>query len=47
MKKWYVGVDGGGTKTAIMTATKTGGEMGTELTSGCSHQMLGVDGATK
>ena len=47
MKKWYVGVDGGGTKTAIMAATKSGGEMGTELTSGCSYQMLGVEGATK
>ena len=47
MKRWYVGVDGGGTKTAIMAATKTGGETGTELTSGCSYQMLGVDGATK
>ena len=32
MKNWYVGVDGGGTKTAIMAATKTGGETGTELT---------------
>ena len=47
MKKWYVGVDGGGTKTAIMAATKTDGETGAELTAGCSYQMLGVDGATK
>lgn len=47
MKKWYVGVDGGGTKTAIMAATKTDGETGVELTAGCSYQMLGVEGATK
>lgn len=47
MEKWYVGVDGGGTKTAIMAATKTGGEKSAERTSGCSYQMLGVDGATK
>ena len=47
MKKWYVGVDGGGTKTGIMAATKTDGERGAELTAGCSYQMLGVDGATK
>lgn len=47
MKKWYVGVDGGGTKTAIIAAAKMGSEMGTVLASGCSYQMLGVAGAVK
>lgn len=47
MKKWFVGVDGGGTKTAVLAARKGSGERGAELATGCSYRMLGIDGAAK
>lgn len=45
MEKWYVGVDGGGTKTAIAVAKKREAPIATTLETGCSYQMLGIDGA--
>ena len=47
VEKWFVGVDGGGTKTAVLAAQKESSERSTELTTGCSYRMLGIDGAAK
>lgn len=45
MKKWFIGVDGGGTKTAAAAALPDGKPVAETVREGCSYQMLGVDGA--
>lgn len=45
MKKWYVGVDGGGTKTEIAVSLLDGAPAATIRRSGCSYQELGIDAA--
>lgn len=45
MKKWFIGVDGGGTKTAAAAALPDGKPIAETVREGCSYQMLGVDGA--
>lgn len=44
MKEWYIGVDGGGTKTAIAVARKDGIPVASIRRNGCSYQALGIDG---
>lgn len=44
MKKWYVGVDGGGTKTAFAISTNDGAVVMQIERSGCSYQMIGIAG---
>ena len=45
MKKWFIGVDGGGTKTAAAVSLPDGKPVAETVGKGCSYQMLGVDGA--
>lgn len=45
MKKWFIGVDGGGTKTAAAVSLPDGKPAAETVRKGCSYQMLGVDGA--
>lgn len=45
MKKWFIGVDGGGTKTAAAVSAPDGKPVAESTGVGCSYQMLGVDGA--
>lgn len=45
MKKWFIGVDGGGTKTAVSVSLPDGKPVAETVRKGCSYQMLGVDGA--
>lgn len=45
MKKWFIGVDGGGTKTAAAVSLPDGKPVAETVREGCSYQMLGVDGA--
>lgn len=45
MKKWFIGVDGGGTKTAAAVSLPDGKSVAETVRKGCSCQMLGVDGA--
>lgn len=45
MKKWFIGVDGGGTKTAAAVSLPDGKPVAETVRKGCSYQMLGVDGA--
>lgn len=47
MKKYYIGVDGGGTKTAVAIALAGEAPAVTALERGCSYQMLGTDGAVQ
>lgn len=47
MKKWFIGVDGGGTKTAAAVSLPDGKPAAETVGKGCSYQMLGVDGAVK
>lgn len=47
MKEWYIGVDGGGTKTAIAVSRQDGIPVSSVWRNGCSYQALGVDGAVK
>lgn len=47
MKKWYVGVDGGGTKTAFAVSAQDGVPVVTMKKSGCSYQAVGVEEAIK
>ena len=42
MKKWYVGVDGGGTKTAFAISADDGTVAMQIERSGCSYQMIGI-----
>ncbi|MDE7220941.1 MAG: ATPase [Oscillospiraceae bacterium] len=43
--KWFIGVDGGGTKTASAISLPDGKPIAETVREGCSYQMLGVDGA--
>lgn len=43
MKKWYVGVDGGGTKTAAAVSTAEGAVAAVHRGPGCSCQAIGVE----
>lgn len=45
MRKWFIGVDGGGTKTAAAVSLPDGKPVAETVKKGCSYQMLGVDGA--
>lgn len=45
MKQYYIGVDGGGTKTAIALARSSQPPLAVFTGDGCSYQMLGIDGA--
>lgn len=45
MKKWYVGVDGGGTKTAAAISLADGTPLFTARRTGCSYRVLGTDAA--
>lgn len=45
MQKWFIGVDGGGTKTAAAVSLADGRPVAETVKKGCSYQMLGVDGA--
>lgn len=45
MNKWYVGVDGGGTKTAIGVSLRDGKPLKVILRKGCSYQAVGIDAA--
>lgn len=45
MKTWYIGVDGGGTKTDVAVSMRDGVPVATSRRCGCSYQELGVDGA--
>lgn len=42
MKKWYVGVDGGGTKTSFAVSAGDGSVAARAERPGCSYQMIGV-----
>lgn len=44
-KKWYVGVDGGGTKTAFAVSADDGSAVIQIERSGCSYQMIGIANA--
>ena len=43
--KWYVGVDGGGTKTAFVVSAADGITAATKRRSGCSYHSIGIDAA--
>ena len=43
--EWFIGVDGGGTKTAAAVSLPDGKPVAETVREGCSYQMLGVDGA--
>ena len=43
--KWFIGVDGGGTKTAFAVSGPDGKPVATLQRAGCSYQVLGVEGA--
>lgn len=45
MKKWYVGVDGGGTKTGFAVSGADGVPVSTLKRTGCSYQSIGIDAA--
>lgn len=45
--KWFVGVDGGGSKTEIAVADEHGAVAVTKRFAGCSYQMLGIDAAVE
>lgn len=45
MKKWYIGVDGGGTKTSIAVSRQECVPVASILRGGCSYQAIGIDGA--
>lgn len=47
MGKWFIGVDGGGTKTAAAVSLADGIPAAEAVGKGCSYQMLGVDGAVE
>ncbi len=42
--KYYIGIDGGGTKTAVVIGKNDGVCLSTLEKSGCSHKAIGVDG---
>lgn len=44
--KYYIGVDGGGTKTAFLLGSEEG-QRKELLTKGCSYQMIGVEGTVR
>lgn len=44
-EKWYIGVDGGGTKTAVALSRGDGVAAFRAELSGCSHREIGIDGA--
>lgn len=46
MKNWYVGVDGGGTKTEFAVSASDGIPVATLRKQGCSYQSIGVEKAT-
>lgn len=46
MKKWYVGVDGGGTKTAAAISLEDGKPVVMSSKSGCSYQAIGINAAS-
>lgn len=41
--KWYIGIDGGGTKTAFVIGTENGNPVHTIMRSGCSYQSIGIN----
>ncbi len=43
MLKYYIGIDGGGTKTAVVIGTDDGVVLKTIEKSGCSHKAIGID----
>ena len=45
MTKWYIGVDGGGTKTAAAISLEDGTPCWTTKRSGCSYQAVGIEAA--
>lgn len=45
MKKWYIGVDGGGTKTAAAISLGDGTPCWIAKRSGCSYQAVGIEAA--
>ena len=42
--KYYIGIDGGGTKTAVTIGKNDGIVLSTIEKSGCSHKAIGIDG---
>lgn len=44
MKQWYVGVDGGGTKTAVAISTTDSVPIQTMTYPTCSYQSIGIPG---
>ena len=42
MKQWYVGVDGGGTKTAVAISTADSVPIQTMTYPTCSYQSIGI-----
>ena len=45
--KYYIGIDGGGTKTAVAIGKKDGVVLKTIEKSGCSHKSIGIDEVVK
>lgn len=45
--KYYIGIDGGGTKTAILLSAAQGKPLYTRTAGGCSYQTLGADAAVR
>lgn len=46
-RKWYIGVDGGGTKTAVAISASDENPVIVTVHQGCSYQTLGVMGAVE
>ena len=45
--KYWIGIDGGGTKTAFALSAADGIPIQTLATTGCSYQVLGVEAVVK
>lgn len=45
--KYYIGIDGGGTKTAVVIGKNDGIPLKTIKKTGCSHKVIGIDGVVK
>ncbi len=45
--KYYIGIDGGGTKTAVVIGKNDGIVLKTIEKSGCSHKVIGIDAVVK
>lgn len=45
--KYFLGIDGGGTKTAYLLVDETGRELACERTTGCSYKEIGIENTVK